>query len=138
MGNCSHYSGEINPAQLAPWIAASDETAWAGGRQGAQRHDCEAVDKLSLQFPRMPEPMSPADKAQAAPSFEAALNELETIVQDMEAGKLSLEDSLAAYQRGAALLKYCQNALAVAEQKIQVLEVGELRDFGGPTGTPPA
>jgi exodeoxyribonuclease VII small subunit len=62
-------------------------------------------------------------------SFEAALAELEAIVQGMEAGKLSLEESLAAYQRGAVLLKYCQNALAVAEQKIRVLEAGELRDF---------
>ncbi len=62
-------------------------------------------------------------------SFEAALAELENIVQSMDAGKLSLEDSLAAYQRGAVLLKFCQNALAVAEQKIQVLEAGELRDL---------
>lgn len=65
-------------------------------------------------------------------SFETALAELESIVQGMEAGKLSLEESLAAYARGAELLKYCQNALAVAEQKIQVLEGGELREFPGP------
>jgi len=65
-------------------------------------------------------------------SFEAALAELETIVQNMETGKLSLEDSLVAYQRGAVLLKFCQNALATAEQKIQVLEAGGLRDLAGP------
>ena len=64
-------------------------------------------------------------------SFEAALAELESIVQGMETGKLSLEESLAAYQRGAALLKHCQGALAAAEQKIQVLEAGELRDLSG-------
>lgn len=64
-------------------------------------------------------------------SFEAALAELESIVQGMESGKLSLEESLAAYQRGAALLKHCQGALAAAERKIQVLEAGELRDLPG-------
>jgi len=57
--------------------------------------------------------------------------ELESIVQSMESGRLSLEESLAAYQRGAVLLKHCQGALAAAEQKIQVLESGELRDLPG-------
>ena len=74
-------------------------------------------------------PVSENAVASAPASFEAALAELESIVQSMEAGKLSLEDSLSAYQRGAVLLKFCQSALAVAEQKIQVLEAGELRDF---------
>lgn len=76
-------------------------------------------------------PMSVTDKKPAPTSFEAALSELESIVQDMESGKLSLEDSLAAYQRGAELLKYCQGALTAAEQKIQILEAGELREFPG-------
>lgn len=75
--------------------------------------------------------MSPADSPPSAPSFEAALAELESIVQNMESGKLSLEESLAAYQRGATLLKHCQAALAAAEQKIQVLEGEELRDLPG-------
>jgi exodeoxyribonuclease VII small subunit len=74
--------------------------------------------------------MTQAD-APPPPSFEAALAELESIVQGMESGKLSLEESLAAYQRGAVLLKHCQGALAAAERKIQVLEAGELRDLPG-------
>jgi len=74
--------------------------------------------------------MSPADTP-SPPSFEAAMAELESIVQSMESGRLSLEESLAAYQRGAVLLKHCQGALAAAEQKIQVLESGELRDLPG-------
>lgn len=73
--------------------------------------------------------MSQAKKDGLPESFEAALAELESIVQGMEAGKLSLEESLAAYQRGAALLKHCQGALTAAEQKIQVLEAGQLKDF---------
>lgn len=73
--------------------------------------------------------MSQTANDKLPPSFEAALAELESIVQNMESGKLSLEDSLAAYQRGAALLKHCQGALTAAEQKIQVLEAGQLQDL---------
>jgi len=58
-------------------------------------------------------------------SFEAALAELESIVREMEAGKLPLEQSLLAFERGTALLKHCQDALAVAEQKLQVLDAGQ-------------
>lgn len=76
--------------------------------------------------------MSIAQKSPQPTSFEAALAELESLVQGMEAGKLSLDDSLAAYQRGAALLRYCQDALATAERRIQVLEAGELRDLASP------
>ena len=46
-----------------------------------------------------------------APSFEAALAELEEIVATMEGGQLPLAESLAAYKRGAELLQYCQTAL---------------------------
>ena len=61
--------------------------------------------------------------------YEAALAELEQIVRNMESGHLPLEESIAAYQRGSELLKHCQQQLADAEQKIQVLEDGALRDF---------
>lgn len=63
------------------------------------------------------------------PSFEAALAELEEIVAAMEAGQLPLKESLAAYQRGAQLLQFCQNALKDAQQQVQVLEKGVLRAF---------
>ena len=66
--------------------------------------------------------------------FETALTELEQIVQNMEAGNLSLEDSITAYRRGSDLLKHCQNQLSDAERKIQVLEDGTLRDFDGAQG----
>ncbi len=61
--------------------------------------------------------------------FEAALAELEAIVQSMESGRLPLEESIAAYRRGSELLKHCQGQLADAERKIQILENGTLRDF---------
>lgn len=62
-------------------------------------------------------------------TFEASLAELEAIVREMEAGQLPLEESLAAYERGAVLLKHCQEALGAAEQKLKILENGTLRDF---------
>jgi exodeoxyribonuclease VII small subunit len=64
------------------------------------------------------------------PSFEAALAELETLVGRMESGELPLQESLAAYKRGAALLAYCQAALKDAEQQVRVLEKGMLQPLG--------
>ncbi len=54
--------------------------------------------------------------------YEAALKELESLVMAMESGKLSLEETLAAYQRGTALLKHCQGVLAQVEQQVKVIE----------------
>lgn len=58
-------------------------------------------------------------------AFESAMVELEAIVAKMERGDMSLEESLAAYQRGVNLTRVCQERLASAEQKVQVLS-GEL------------
>ena len=62
-------------------------------------------------------------------SFEAALKELEGIVQTLEGGGASLEDSLQAYERGMQLLGFCQTTLGQAEQKIRILDNGVLHDF---------
>lgn len=67
--------------------------------------------------------------------FEAALAELEQIVQRMEDGQLTLEDSLSAYRRGAELLRRCQGLLEGAGQQIQILEQGLLRDLESPDTT---
>jgi len=64
-----------------------------------------------------------------AEEVRAALAELESIVQTMEQGNAPLESSLAAYERGTALLRYCQDALSGAEQKIRVLEGQTLREL---------
>ena len=61
--------------------------------------------------------------------FEAALAELEAIVRNMEAGQLPLDQALATYERGATLLRHCQETLGAAEQKLKILENGELRGF---------
>ena len=62
-------------------------------------------------------------------SFESALAELEDIVSRMEGGQLPLKDALAAYQRGAALLAFCQRELKEAQQQVEILEKGVLKAF---------
>lgn len=73
-------------------------------------------------------PATPATPA-AAPSFEEALTELEAIVAAMEGGQMPLEASLAAYQRGFALLQQCQAVLGEAQAKVRILEAGVLKAF---------
>ena len=68
-------------------------------------------------------------KATTPKDFESALAELEKIVAQMESGKLGLEDSLAAYGRGAELLNFCREAISKAEQQVQMLESGVLKPF---------
>jgi exodeoxyribonuclease VII small subunit len=73
--------------------------------------------------------MSKTAKATPPKNFESAVAELEGLVSAMEAGNLSLEDSLAAYKRGMELTGYCQKTLADAEQQVKILENGLLKDF---------
>mgnify|MGYP000473374721 FL=1 len=54
--------------------------------------------------------------------YEQAVKDLEKLISDMESGKFSLEETLLAYQRGAALLKHCQGMLAQVEQQVRVFE----------------
>ena len=63
--------------------------------------------------------------------FEKALDELETLVERMEQGESSLEESLKDFERGIELTRSCQAALAEAEQKVQILlkKDGEPVDF---------
>lgn len=61
----------------------------------------------------------PASKKR--PNFEQNLEELEALVSDMESGELSLEDSLAAFEKGIKLTRECQTALQKAEQKVHKL-----------------
>lgn len=53
--------------------------------------------------------------------FEDALGELETIVSKLETGEQSLDDSLAQFERGVSLARFCQQSLQDAEQKVKVL-----------------
>ncbi len=56
-----------------------------------------------------------------SPSFESSLAELESLVEAMEEGDMSLEDSLAAFEKGVKLTRQCQQQLSAAEQKVELL-----------------
>lgn len=72
------------------------------------------------------------------PDFEAALTELEQIVERLERGELPLEESLRQFERGVELTRNCQKALRQAEHKISILSRGPggeaaVQDFAPPT-----
>ena len=67
-------------------------------------------------------------------SFEAALKELESVVDKLDRGDASLDDAIALYERGAKLKKRCEDELARAEEKVaKITQDAE----GRPTGTAP-
>lgn len=65
-------------------------------------------------------------------SFEAAMKELEEVVDSLESGDVALEDSIKLYERGAALKEHCQKKLAEAEEKVAQIT---LDADGQPKGT---
>jgi len=62
-----------------------------------------------------------AAKDESDKKFETALEELENLVEQLESGDLSLEDSLAAFEKGVGLIKLCNQKLNDVEKKIEVL-----------------
>lgn len=72
----------------------------------------------------------PVDKM----SFEDAMKELESVVSQLERGDVALEDSIALYERGAALKARCEAKLKEAEEKVAKITLGA---GGEPTGTAP-
>ena len=73
-------------------------------------------------------------KAVSEMSFEEAMAALEQVVNQLERGEVALEESIALYERGAALKKHCADKLAAAEQKVELIRAQE----GRATGTTPA
>lgn len=74
---------------------------------------------------------APAD-TNAVAGFERSLDELETLVQRLEKGDLSLDESLQAYERGIALFRRCQTALDQAELRVRLLSDPEDPDSAQP------
>ncbi len=71
----------------------------------------------------------PKPKTTEPSSYEDALQELEQLVARIESGQMPLEQLLAGYQRGAALLAFCRNRLEAVQNQIQVLEGGTLQPW---------
>jgi exodeoxyribonuclease VII small subunit len=66
-------------------------------------------------------PASDTPDASPVADFEQSLDALEQLVEQMERGDLSLEESLAAYERGVGLYRRCQTALEQAEMRVRLL-----------------
>ncbi|MCY7370402.1 MAG: exodeoxyribonuclease VII small subunit [Polaromonas sp.] len=62
-------------------------------------------------------------------TYEAALNELETLLESLESGQLPLDALLASYQRGAKLLEFCRSRLEAVEGQIKVLDGNEFKPW---------
>ncbi|MBP8171124.1 MAG: exodeoxyribonuclease VII small subunit [Pseudomonas sp.] len=60
-------------------------------------------------------------RKKTTPDFEQSLADLQILVERLENGELSLEDSLSAFEQGIGLTRDCQAALSQAEQKVQIL-----------------
>ena len=75
---------------------------------------------------------TPAPPPSPVTQFETSLDELEQLVQKMEKGDLTLDDSLAAYERGVNLYRQCQGALEQAELRVRLLSDPADPDSGRP------
>jgi exodeoxyribonuclease VII small subunit len=69
--------------------------------------------------------MTKSNKPDKSLTFEQAIEKLETLVDQIEEGKVSLEESIEKYAEGTTLIKHCRTILAQAEQKIQLLAKGD-------------
>jgi exodeoxyribonuclease VII small subunit len=70
----------------------------------------------------------------AAESYEAALAELDLLVERMESAQLPLEQLLQTHQRGAELLAYCRQRLQAVQQQVQILEAGQVQAWPSGAG----
>jgi exodeoxyribonuclease VII small subunit len=66
-------------------------------------------------------------------SYGDAVEQLETLIANLESGQLPLEELLSQYQRGAALLQYCRERLQAVEDQVKLLD-----DDGAAKAWPPA
>ena len=82
----------------------------------------KAPSSLSTTSPAI----APDTGAQPA-SYEAGLQELERLVNELESGQMPLDQLLGSYQRGAALLAFCRDKLQAVEDQIKVLDAGTLK-----------
>jgi exodeoxyribonuclease VII small subunit len=78
--------------------------------------------------------MSEGEPPVAGLNFEEAMAELERVVSQLERGDVALDDSIALYERGAALKAHCESKLKAAEEKVAQITLGE---GGQPVGARP-
>ncbi|SEA89175.1 exodeoxyribonuclease VII small subunit [Variovorax sp. YR216] len=83
-------------------------------------------------MPKVPSSPQPAestvpDTGTLPATYEAGLQELEQLVNELESGQLPLDQLLGSYQRGAALLAFCRDKLQAVEDQIKLLDAGSLK-----------
>ena len=87
------------------------------------------MSDLLLLYTMPKAPATPTEQPAPPASYEAAVQELETLVANLEGGQLPLDQLLVSYQRGAELLAFCQSKLQQVEQQIKVLDEGMLKPW---------
>ncbi|WP_334135659.1 exodeoxyribonuclease VII small subunit [Tepidimonas sp.] len=70
----------------------------------------------------MSEPLASPPSAAPAPTYEAAVQELEALIGRLESGQMPLQDLLGAYQRANELLAYCRSQLQAVEEQIRIVD----------------
>ncbi len=73
-------------------------------------------------------------KTESLPTLETSLSEITKLIEGMENGELSLEQSLSHFERGVTLVKHCQKILNDAEQKVNILMQKDNKDNLAPYG----
>lgn len=76
-------------------------------------------------------PLATAAKALPPASYEAALQELESLIAQVESGQLPLAELASGYQRGAQLLAFCRSQLDAVEDQIKQLDDGQIKSWVG-------
>ncbi len=124
----SHQQWYLKAATARPvgCDASHDLTMYLGKSLTARSfvaQQCAARPGLTPQRGMCTVPLMPIAKAvqDPPPDFETAMRDLEELVARLEQGDLSLEESLAAFERGVMLTRACQTALKDAEQKVEIL-----------------
>lgn len=88
-----------------------------GGRGGVMdRHVIARYRPTPVPDPNKP---SPASDAPRGPGFDDAMSQIESIIESIESGELGLEESIAAYERAATLMKGCRDHLRAAELRVE-------------------
>jgi len=107
------------------FVALSD---LSGSREPATSSLGPRIDALNPPpMKSSPSPRLPSEPV--APSYEAALQELEQLVSNLETGQLALDQLLGSYQRAAQLLGFCRDQLAAVEGQVKVLEGTDLKPW---------
>jgi len=85
------------------------------------------MPKASANSKSVSSPFNESGGLAPSPSYEDAMQELETLVRRLESGEMPLDQLLSGYQRGAALLQHCRDKLQAVEDQIKVLDEGALK-----------